>query len=478
MADSVTTILGVAIVGLLALTGWGIAGWLDFRSTPCERAALAFPLGGAVTSLVFFLLSWAGVPLTAAVAWAALGIVPASVLARRLTMRSNGGGAGSGGMRLPARTGGRSLLRAIPGVAAILVVLLALVLSIGNAYAVWDSADIWASKGYGIALEGSIFAAQEWGKHGLAYPLNIPIQISLFELLGGDLAPASKLVFTAYFASLLLGCHAFLRRAGASRPLAGLCALLLATTPVVFYQGTVGYANLPMASYVVLGTFLAVQAVRHDDRRALLLSGSLFGFAAWTRIEGALLGACAIGALALTFRSLRRNPLKLLMWVGSSAVVSLPWLVFFVIFGRANSQAMGAVAESWTAIGNDDLHIGAITTILGFARRTLLNIENWGILVPLAVALLAMGWRELRRGSQSDAVILLGVSAATGLGAGMLFYVGSWVTRGLFGWLQRGFDREILAPATLLLVAGFVAILPTITPAHASPSSRESDGGQ
>jgi len=29
-----------------------------------------------------------------------------------------------------------------------------------------DAAAIWAAKGYGIALEGTIFAGSSWGAHG------------------------------------------------------------------------------------------------------------------------------------------------------------------------------------------------------------------------------------------------------------------------------------------------------------------------
>jgi hypothetical protein len=462
MSSVLTPFCDMAVVALLALNGWAIAGAAGRDVTRAERAALAFPVGGATAAYVLFLLSWVRVPIHVATVCIVLGAAPAGIVAIWLARR--------GGL-LPARrqwspdldwAGGHAFPApvAVLGAAAALLVVLALVLSVGNAYAVWDSADIWASKGYGIAYEGSIFAAEQWGKHGLAYPLNIPLQISFFMTLGGDLAPGSKIIFTLFYASLLLGCFAFLRRNGAPPFLAGLCILLLGTTPVVFYQATVGYANLPMAVYVVLGSFWGLKAIRDSDRRAFVMSGILFGFSAWTRIEGVLLSTCAILALFAFRPSVWRSARSLMAWFAPAVAIAGPWFLFFYLHGRDSSQAMGALAQSLEAVRNGDLHVDALTTIAGFARRDLLNIENWGILVPAAVLSLILGWKELRRETGAEAAALLAVSVSTGIGVGLLFYVGSWVTRGLYGWLQRGFDREIFAPATLLFVSGILVLAP------------------
>ena len=45
------------------------------------------------------------------------------------------------------------------------------IIGIGTSYARWDPIAIWGIKGYGIGIEGTIFAAEDWGLRSL--PLGI-----------------------------------------------------------------------------------------------------------------------------------------------------------------------------------------------------------------------------------------------------------------------------------------------------------------
>ena len=62
----------------------------------------------------------------------------------------------------------------------------------------------------------------------------------MFDILQGDSEPLSKLVFSLFFGSAILGIYQFWARIGVRRGYSLLGAGLLATIPVVFEHGTMG----------------------------------------------------------------------------------------------------------------------------------------------------------------------------------------------------------------------------------------------
>src|SRR3989304_4936448 len=130
-----------------------------------------------------------------------------------------------------------------------------------------DGIAIWSVKGYGIAAAESIFGARQWGAFGLHYPLNLPLAIAAVRLIDGDVLPGSKIVFALFYLTLVLGCYVFLLRGGMLARVAALGTLLIATTPIVLDHGTNGYANLPMAAYLVLGGLFAIHGMVDGSAR-------------------------------------------------------------------------------------------------------------------------------------------------------------------------------------------------------------------
>jgi hypothetical protein len=285
----------------------------------------------------------------------------------------------------------------------------------------------------------------------------------------GDVLPGSKLLFPIFFASFLAYSYLLLHRKNVGPAKAALVALLIGSVPVVFYQATIGYANLPMAEYVVMGAGCGVLALTSRRRGELLLAGVLLGMATWTRIEGMLFGASVILAL-LVFARTGRNPVSRsegARLIFPAILLAAPWLAFYVTYAAPSSQAMGAVAEALRGIQSGDMHLDDLILIGAFIRRDLLNPENWGLLFPaVLLALMLVVMRGRRANHRTDAALgMLSAALATSLTAVLLFYVGSWVTRGLFGWLQRGFDREFLVPAILFILAAALYVeAPKIVP--------------
>ena len=284
---------------------------------------LAFPLGAGIFTLVLFLASWIGVPIRPLTVYGLLllllgvaGLIAHKQqlsLPRRLIHMDDGPMQGSTAHRMPY-------------VIAAGWLILSMILSIGRAYSTWDAAAIWSVKGYGIASEGTIFAGATWGAHGLSYPLNIPLLIAAFDVLGGDLLPGSKLIFPLFYGSLLLGCIALWRKHGVPHFFLTLGTLLIASVPVIFEHSTMGYANLPFSTYLLLACIMTIEGNVQSDRGLQLMGGVLFGLAAWTRPEGVFLVPLLMLTVVLfTWASQRRMP-RLIPWLLPVVLITGLWI--------------------------------------------------------------------------------------------------------------------------------------------------------
>jgi hypothetical protein len=457
----VTTDLVLDLTLLAAILGTGglAARALLGRWDAIRLASLALPLGAGAVTFLAFLASWLGIRLelsTVAILLAGIGGISGVAiwkLGRETEIHSAEN-------RSPA-TGADS---SNPWLLGILVALAFVAvganiyLSIARSYSLWDSIAIWSVKGYGIALEGSIFAAREWGGHGLAYPLNIPILISLFRLAGGDVLPTSKAVFPLFYASLLVGVFGFLRAQGMRREVAGLGALALASIPVLFTESTTGYTNAALTVYLLLGTLSLLEGARTSSRRDYLLGGSLLGLACWTRVEGGLyVGAILVSgmaALAIFGRVRLRWGWTLL----PLAIVLVPWLVFYRLYGAASSQAIGALSAALEAVRHGQFHLGALRLVLREVALSWVDWKAWGLSWLLAGLLVILGYHDILRAERARFLASMAVFFAVVSVTVLLFYVGSFGTGDLRGWLGRSFERELL-PAPVFFLTGALLLL-------------------
>ena len=152
----------------------------------------------------------------------------------------------------------------------------------------------------------------------------------------GDTLPASKLIFPMYYLSLLLVVNGFLKER--STPvLAGLGTLVLATMPVVVRHARVGYANLPLTFYLVIGVILFFRALSESfpkSQRVLwVVSGAFLALAIWTRPEGFGLVIGIMGAgLTWLFLSGELKHVRRVWLV--SIIPLLVWVVWDVTSSR------------------------------------------------------------------------------------------------------------------------------------------------
>ena len=66
-------------------------------------------------------------------------------------------------------------------------------------------------KGYGIAAARSLDTVAKWGTNTLPYPLHVPVLIASFRMLFGEVLPAAKMLFSAYYLALVVLIYAYLR---------------------------------------------------------------------------------------------------------------------------------------------------------------------------------------------------------------------------------------------------------------------------
>lgn len=464
------TSLIVAIATPFFLLGLGFA-WVRLIAPSTASPlglAVSFPLGSGLFTFLFFILSLLGVPITRAssVAVYLLLLVPAmgiAIFRTRAGATATGTEASRDGQSVGKR--GWALLSMSLGP----VLVLALFVAVMTAYSVWDAGAIWAAKGYGIAREGTIWAAELWGSHGLSYPFNVPLLIGAFELLAGDPVAISKAIFPLFMASMLLGMYASWGEEGVQDWLAALAALFLATIPLVFDQGTNGYANLPLAAYLLLGAVSVERGVSLGHPGELTLGGTLLGLASWTRVEGFVYAGAVLAAVLLVLALKRRLSNQVGYALLPFGIITAIWAIFYLRVGSTGSQAMGRYGTALQSWLGGDLGLYSLRLIFGYMRRYMFRTELWGAFFPAVIALGLVGIRRIVRDRRTSSQISLGMSALTGLVAVLLFYIGSFGHGDYLGWLTRSFPRALL-PAALLFWYWIIMAIASPSP---SPQSTQ-----
>lgn len=458
------------LIGVLVPFAWLAGGYAWVRNiqpmkSRLEAGALGFPLGAAGFAALLFLLSVSGVRIVQATVLSLLvGWVVLPLLVSRAGLIS----------RAEAKQDDRARVTTLSPIHLVLILagiglaLTGVFLAIGRSYSTWDAIAIWSVKGYGIALEGSVFAAREWGAHGLAYPLNLPLQIAVFRILEGDQLPASKLIFLAYYLSLALGAFTFWRRYVARGLAPYLGAFFLASTPVVFEHATNGYANLPFATYVVLAALEAVQGIRNSDTRSLFASGLLFAAGAWTRPEGILVALSIYLALGMFRQASFAGWRARLVWWAPFVLTTAIWLIFAQAAGAGGPMEM-APRMAIAAIRSGEFHVDAFYWIARYLGREALAPTSWGLGIPVCLALVLLHATKLRSGAGLGARMTLIAGLAAGIASAVAYYGLSFLGD-LGDWLGTGVTRMFL-PAGILAMIGAITLVLEQDGGGAQPST-------
>ena len=444
------------LVDFLLLTGMWALGVLIVRAVlpdvgSLEYIALGYGLGVGSLTWLLFLLSWVGVPLTIPTILVTFFTLAAgSLLARKLQ--------GKGAFHSPAivhsDSGSRPGRLDIAGWILLGIFGLALfVVSVGLSYSMWDAMAIWSVKGYGIALEGSIFAARQWGSKGIAYPLNLPIAISVFYHFDGDLLPGSKLLFPGFFIALLSGLRIYLRRLNLPVLLAWGMVFTVGTVPLFLQYSLVGYANIAFAYYYALGLMWLGIGLSAGDRRRCVVGALLLAFSIWTRLEGLEFWLIAIASLILLWSRQMVSKKTAFGIILPALVIGGSW-VLFGWFNHATTGETAVLSNALTRLFHGELHPLAVYQIVRFTGYLVFKTRVYGILVPIAIGLsliLTIFRSKARRDRLSMTLLIAGL--LTGLGVMFMYYLTSYDPAGLEWWLGTGYDRMLFGAVILLAIA-------------------------
>lgn len=443
----------LVVLAALLLLGALISRALGARDA-LAVVSLSMPLGGGVFAWLIFLMSLAQVSLTVSTVAAAYAVLVLILLVA-------GSRGGPGRAEHDAQASAPRRVRAWPMLALCCLLMLAsAALAVGRSYSRFDAMAGWSVKGYGIASEGTIEAADRWGTWGRAYPLNLPLQISLFWLFDGDRLPASKLLFPLAFLSLLAGIYRFWRKHEVAPPLAALGLLFLLTNPLAFVHSTLGVSNLPFGVYLTLGALWLTDGVFANNARDRWIGGVMLALACWTRPEGIAYCLLLLAGLWLTARLLGSGRFGRPFWLMPMVVVVLSWFGFS-LRGVAASHLGGAVSGFLEGILARQFNARYLAEIFRLYAIRGISPENLGFLFPVTALLAGMGlwhWRPRSNPQTAGLLVLAALAGAVPVG---LFYIRSftrWVD--FTDLLTRSFDRATL-PAIFLTVAAAVLLVGT-----------------
>ena len=444
--------LGIGLALVLGFIGAGVASGLVGREHPAMTLAVAFPFGTGLVTFSLFLLSWAGIGLSAGLLSAVLAAWTAGIL---IAWR----GSVAQWARAAAATLRPGRLRRSPAQMTLVIGLLALLglsllLAVGLSFYEDDELAIWSTKGYGIVLEGTVWAGEDWGAHGLSYPLNIPLAIGLHRLIAGDQVPISKWIFPIFYASLLLGAWDFLRRHGARDWPALLGVMLLGSVPLLHFHSTLGLANLPLTAYLVLGSLLAVDALTDGSDARVLLSGALLALAAWTRAEALLYAGTLLACFLVIDRATRRsNWPRLVRWVLPLVGVAGAWLAF-ALPSVLSSHLGSAVQEFGDSLTSRSVGPAPLGTLVAAFAATGLHKERWAAFLPVVAGLaLIMLILRRRRPSEHAAEWLLAAGLLLTVEVVSIFFIRSYSRPDFEILVRRAIHRHLMPSFVLLYLA-------------------------
>lgn len=315
----------------------------------------------------------------------------------------------------------------------------------------WDGTFVWEIKARYFAALGGVppgffqDLSREWSH--LGYPLLLPLTEALTYRAIDRSSQGADMVITATFVlGLLVLLYELIRRAQGPG-LASVFALLLLTVPATWDNALQAFADLPLALFLVAGTWLVYRWFDQGRRISdLILGGVLLAFAIWVKREGFVIwGTTAAALVAWTavigvkHRSLVWQPVC--AFVGPIVVV-LPWLITLWRFGVPEQDYVGFSA-TWFLHHAD--RVPAVIQVL-FAQFLL--FPTWGIVwILIGAGALLRPPRSLGRG------YLLGALAAHILSLTIVYTFSAWTP--FMDQVKSSIERVVfqVLPLGLLLLA-------------------------
>jgi len=327
-------------------------------------------------------------------------------------------------------------------------------LAVGAGVHATDSYVLWSAKGAGLASEG-LSGVLTRGTNTTIYPLHIPVLIGMLMDTFGDTLPASKLIFPIYYLCLLLVIFEFLKERSSS-VLAGLSTLVLATMPVLARHARIGYANLPLTFYLVIGVILFIRAISElnliSQRMLLFGSGIFFALAIWTRPEGSwiVIGILIASLSCLLFSGELKRVHKIWLIVIAPFLVGVGWKVTSSKFYIGIAPVEGNLDKIIHQFSLSNFHQGEFVLILKYFLGQLYDFQTWGAVgIGSLIAILVFFLSAHKQDSELWILLITAASSLVFIIA--IYYVFAFdQVHDMEWWLGGGFTRMIMPGMTLL----------------------------
>jgi len=454
-----TLISDLGVLFAIFILGYLASSFILKTISPIAIWTLSFPLGMGILTWFLFLWSWAGGRLTL---WTVVLVylVLFSILFTlqwKQTRLNPLGKVQFWGRLIKRRNWDFNIVELIVLGAIGVLFLIALIIAIGKGYSLFDDMAIWSLKGYYIAERGSIFAANKTSGHGLAYPLNISLIVTIFTLVNGDLLPGSKFLFPLLTGSLLLGCYDFWKKQGVSRLIALLAVAVLLSVPEIFKYTTYGFANMPFTVYWVLGTLWSIEGLIEKNIRTLLMGGILLSLAGWTRPEGIGFVYATAATLLILYGIWRVKARLLILWLLSVGSMAGIWLSFGAKYMHDDQigDSLRVYSSMWQ---NIDLSLKNLRMIYELGIGWLLSIPAWGVIFSVGLIFLLIFLPKAFINKNPTAWLVFGATIVAFLAPAAVFYIESFWDSDFELFLTVSFTRAYF-PAIFLLT--ILAILVT-----------------
>jgi hypothetical protein len=446
-----------AIIAALFVLGISLLLTVRTKWRLLELLSLAFPIGAGLFTFLLFLLSWMSVQLNPK----SLGLLYAALLVSLWLISKPSIKKVRRSIEWPSlsKETRPSVCSLSFWIALLCVCGLSVAFSVGLSYRLTDPVQIWSVKGYGISHAGSIFGAKSWGVHDLAYPLNIPLQVSIFHLINGDALPGSKLIYSLFSFSLYALLFVFLRQKKVRQEESLLGVLLVATVPIFFFHSVSGFANLPYTFYLLAGILWTYKGVSESRASDQLIGSLLLGLAAWTRPEGIVFCVGILVVLWLSKFVIKMGQFNYAALILPLAFIAIPWFVFSFsgsyMEGSNLDQAVNIYATELFR-GNIDLS-GLFTLVRVFSRVMFIpsiTATTWGMFFPVVLILLLANLKRFRPITNPGGFVLAAQSIFVVITTVGIFYVRSYSKGGYASFIERSFPRAFLPAALLLALLG------------------------
>jgi hypothetical protein len=462
-------VMDILILGCFFIIGFLVLSLIDFQRNWGDIVELSIPLAMGLFSWGLFLLSYLGFPLSlGTVMFLFLVYLSFTLGAYYFIRKSIPGfprfmGFADNNPSYFSRIVFIVLLAFLTAVFGLVIFI-----AIGRGYSMFDDIVNWSFKGYAMVDSGTIWAAGRWGGHVLAYPMNLALSIGVFRLADGDVIPGSKFLYLALVFSLLFGCYRFLARNSTPRILALASVTALLLVPLFFMHATIGFANLPFTSYLVLGVLYSLEAVRSLKLSQGMLGGLLLALSAWTRPEGIMFG---FAFLALIF-FLAFFVLKTRMSLALAAALILPmvvipgvWMILLGSQGMAEDQIGLALDVVLNNLVLGSLYNEHISTLAGYAIKTFYAGPFMFLLFSAAVIILSAPLTKWYMNRFKLSLFILDVLAF--ILPGFMFFIASFSEKDYAAFLDQSFDRAYLPALTITILVAALAL------SHRSPILQE-----